>query len=62
MNIEFGDIVFFLLQAVLVAMLLILAGAFVYAFFTAILVELQIYTDKLKSRRKLFLKYKEDKQ
>lgn len=61
MNIEFGDIVFFLLQAVLVAMLLTLAGAFVYAFFTAILVELQIYTDKLKSRRKLFLKYKEDK-
>lgn len=61
MNIEFGDIVFFLLQAVLVAMLLILAGAFVYAFFTAILVELQIYTDKLKARRKWFLKYKEDK-
>ena len=55
------QIFIFLLQAVFVAMLIILAGAFVYAFFTAILVELQIYTDKLKSRRKLFLKYKEDK-
>lgn len=61
MNIEFGDIVFFLLQAVLVAMLIILAVAFVYAFFTAVLVELLIYTDKLKARRKWFLKYKEDK-
>lgn len=27
----------------------------------AVFVELLIYTDKLKTRRKLFLKYKEDK-
>lgn len=61
MDIEFGEILLFILQAVLVAMLFTLAGAFVYAFFTAVLVELQIYTDKLKTRRKLFLKYKGEK-
>lgn len=55
------QIFLFLLQAVFIAMLLILAGAFIYAFFTSVLVELQIYSDKLKARRKLFLKYKEDK-
>lgn len=61
MEIGLGHIFIFVLQAVFVAMLFILAAAFVYAFFTAVLVELQIYSDKLKARRKLFLKYKEDK-
>lgn len=59
---DFSSIVLVIIQFVLLALLIIVAGAFVYAFFAAVVLELKIYTDKLKARRKSVAKFEEDHQ